>query len=290
MRSTMGVDEDRESVIDQIDTENEAKTSRADLQGQERQPTGLLPCPFCGGDAGYQPPFKGTTGEAPARAFCLSSKCIRIANMPPEQWNARANSHAQLKEELLNAAKAVHSLGNHNNKDGLLPIEDCPHPSCIRRLALATKSAALPLKLTRENGSFISEVFEQVLIAANCGVSGHFRFQENGGNCTMCQRTSALEIENRRLRQEEQHFLNQQEAVARGVRSLWPWLQSELMKEVYRTIPVAAENDALVAALTFIKQFCGGRLKIGSESSRLAAKTCYEHADIALALATKEQK
>lgn len=49
------------------------------------------------------------------------------------------HSHAQLKEELLNAAKAVHSLGNHNNKDGLLPIEDCPHPNCIRRLALATK-------------------------------------------------------------------------------------------------------------------------------------------------------
>lgn len=99
-------------------------------------------------------------------------------------------------------------------------------------------SAAPSLKLTRENGSFIPEVFTQVLIAANCGVSGHFRFQENGGNCTMCQRTAAMEIENKRLHQEEQHFLNRQKVVENAIRAVWPSLQTELRNAVNAVMPV----------------------------------------------------
>lgn len=84
------------------------------------------------------------------------------------------------------------------------------------------------VKLTRENGSFIPEVYEQILVGANCRVSGHFRFQENGGNCLMCQRTAQIEIENKRLRQEEQHFLDKQEVIKRTIEKVWPRLQSQL--------------------------------------------------------------
>ena len=33
---------------------------------------------------------------------------------------------------------------------------------------------------------------KSILTPAVCGVSGHFRFQENGGNCLMCQREKRL--------------------------------------------------------------------------------------------------
>lgn len=53
-------------------------------------------------------------------------------------------------------------------------------------------SDAVPLNLRIENGgAWIPEVLQQVLIPANCGVSGHFQFQENGGHCMMCQRWDA---------------------------------------------------------------------------------------------------
>lgn len=53
-------------------------------------------------------------------------------------------------------------------------------------------SDVVPLNLRIENGgAWIPEVLQQVLIPANCGVSGHFQFQENGGHCMMCQRWDA---------------------------------------------------------------------------------------------------
>lgn len=44
----------------------------------------------------------------------------------------------------------------------------------------------------------------------------------------MCQRTAAIEIENKRLKQEEQHFLDRQEAITRAVEKAWPRLQSQI--------------------------------------------------------------
>lgn len=44
-----------------------------------------------------------------------------------------------------------------------------------------------PLNL-KKDGAFVDEVYRQVLLPAVCGIPGHFFFQENGGNCMMCQR------------------------------------------------------------------------------------------------------
>lgn len=49
--------------------------------------------------------------------------------------------------------------------------------------------------IVRENGSFTPAVYKHVLVAGRCGVSGHFRFQENGGNCLMCQQVESVRRE-----------------------------------------------------------------------------------------------
>jgi len=75
----------------------------------------LLGCPFCGGKAGYTPPFnvgnRSSDGRQliePARAYCLNEKCIRIANMPPEQWNTRAETETQRLCQLIIDAHGKH--------------------------------------------------------------------------------------------------------------------------------------------------------------------------------------
>lgn len=41
-----------------------------------------------------------------------------------------------------------------------------------------------------------------ILAPANCGVHGHFKFQENGGHCMMCQNTELIKSERNQLRTE----------------------------------------------------------------------------------------
>ena len=75
--------------------------------------------------------------------------------------------------------------------------------SCIVNGELRAEIAKLKQErdeaVVRKNGSFSDEVLSRVLIPANCGVSGHFRFQQNGGYCMMCQKekrniTAALNV------------------------------------------------------------------------------------------------
>lgn len=40
-----------------------------------------------------------------------------------------------------------------------------------------------------------TETRKAILAPANCGVSGHFKFQENGGHCMMCQQLDQLRAE-----------------------------------------------------------------------------------------------
>ena len=54
------------------------------------------------------------------------------------------------------------------------------------------------LRLKNKNGSFVQRVFDEVLTPANCGVAGHFKFQENGGHCLQCQSTTRALREARR--------------------------------------------------------------------------------------------
>jgi len=45
------------------------------------------------------------------------------------------------------------------------------------------------------SGAFTKEVRDTVLVPADCKVPGHFKFQENGGHCMMCQRESRARME-----------------------------------------------------------------------------------------------
>lgn len=51
--------------------------------------------------------------------------------------------------------------------------------------------------ILQPSGAFTPLVRELVLAPANCGVAGHFKFQENGGNCTMCQKITVLLLRER---------------------------------------------------------------------------------------------
>ena len=72
-------------------------------------------------------------------------------------------------------------------------------------------AAGGPLKLTAENGAFIPEVREQILIQGRCEVPGHFRFQENGSSCLMCQREQRAALAMRRACIEKVRQLNQKQ-------------------------------------------------------------------------------
>lgn len=64
-------------------------------------------------------------------------------------------------------------------------------------LALLTQAAADALTkhdaelFRKPNGCFSDRVFMEILVPASCGVPGHFKFQENGGHCMMCQKHQA---------------------------------------------------------------------------------------------------
>jgi hypothetical protein len=132
-------------------------------------------------------------------------------------------------------------------------VEGCDDDHCYGVLPV-TPPTSEGAQLTRENGSFIPEVYEQILIKANCGVAGHFRFQENGGHCMMCQRTAALESENKRLKQEEQHFLNQQEVVTRAIKKVWPQLQGQLERAIRADLAATTGEPAAGDLENFIRE------------------------------------
>jgi hypothetical protein len=83
-------DEDRKTG--EQDSGNEANPSLADRQGQERQPTGLLPCPKCN-DCWALQRFKTDINAV------LSVLCGRCSfSAPIESWNTRHQPEGQSVE------------------------------------------------------------------------------------------------------------------------------------------------------------------------------------------------
>lgn len=70
-------------------------------------------------------------------------------------------------------------------------------PSDIRALTtpamLAARERIVASAIKTPTGAFTKEVRDMVLIPANCRVPGHFKFQENGGHCMMCQEREEIE-------------------------------------------------------------------------------------------------
>ena len=63
-----------------------------------------------------------------------------------------------------------------------------------QRDAALSESATLKQQLAEalSSESQWTPLRQRILEPANCGVAGHFRFQENGGHCSMCQRETVL--------------------------------------------------------------------------------------------------
>jgi hypothetical protein len=55
-----------------------------------------------------------------------------------------------------------------------------------------------------------------ILKPANCGVAGHFAFQENGGHCMQCQCLNTVKAERDQLRKVCDELANQLEALDYG--------------------------------------------------------------------------
>ena len=79
------------------------------------------------------------------------------------------------------ALEGEHYCVQHQGNDSHYDEKNCT--VCNLQKQLAERDAALARCVGDR---------KSILTPAVCGVSGHFRFQENGGNCLMCQREKRL--------------------------------------------------------------------------------------------------
>lgn len=114
---------------------------------------------------------------------------------------------------------------------------------------------------------------EAILLPANCGVHGHFRFQENGGRCMMCQREELQLLTERQLRERAERerdaireFISKSsEEVENQQRSELTSLRTQLEQS---QAACAALREALLGWSSWIGQSFLDRLHAAEEDSR----------------------